>query len=167
MRTTAKTLVVTLGLVVVLWVVETAITGWAWRSRSPRALSVIKRFNKCVLNPVMLRFSGRSGLAAIVHHIGRRSKTPYATPVIAHQTHQGVIIPLPYGTEVDWLRNLIAAGEAVVELGGRSATVDEPAVVAIEDVIDFLPAPMVRIVHFNGAREVLRLHVSEPTAASL
>ena len=166
MRKIARALLVILGVVVVVWAVEMALTVWAWWSRNTRALGLIKRFNKYVLNPMMLRFSGRSGPSAIVHHLGRRSGTPYATPVIAHQTHQDVIIPLPYGTEVDWLRNLLAAGQAVVELEGRSLTVDKPAVVAIDDVIDLLPAPMVRTVRFNGAHEALRLRVSEPTPAS-
>jgi deazaflavin-dependent oxidoreductase (nitroreductase family) len=166
MRMIAKALLVILGVVVVVWAVETALTVWAWRSRNPRALSLIKRFNKYVINPLMLRVSGRSSLSAIVHHVGRRSGTPYVTPVIAHQTHQDVIIPLPYGTDVDWLRNLLAAGQAVVDLGGSSLRVDKPAVVDIDDVVGLLPAPMVRTVRLNGAREALRLRVSESKPAS-
>lgn len=160
MRKIAKTLLVILGVVVVAEIVETALMVWAWRCRNPRALRLIKRFNKYVSNPVMLRFSGRSGVSAIVHHVGRRSGTPYATPVIAHQSHQDVIIPLPYGTEVDWLRNVLAAGQAVVDLEGRSLRVEEPAVVDIDDVIGLLPSPMVRTVRFNGARDAVRMRVS-------
>ena len=160
MRKIAKTMLVLLGVVMVAWVAEFAVTVWAWRSRNPRALDLIKHFNKYVLNPVMLRFSGQSGLSAIVHHVGRRSGKPYATPVISHQSHEDVIIPLPYGTEIDWLRNLLAAGRAVVDLEGRSLMVDEPAVVDMDDVIGLLPAPMVRTVRFNGARDAVRLRVS-------
>ena len=162
MRKVAKTLLAIVGVVVVAEIVETVLMVWAWRSRNPRALRLVKRFNKYVSNPVMLRFSRRSGLSAIVHHVGRRSGTPYATPVIAHQSHQDVIIPLPYGTEVDWLRNVLAAEQAVVDLEGRNLRVEEPAVVDIDDVIRLLPAPMVRTVRFNGAREAARLHVSSP-----
>ena len=161
MRKIARASLVILGVVVVVEVVETALMVWAWRSRNPRALCLITRFNKCVRNPVMLRFSGRTGLTAIVHHVGRRSGMPYSTPVIAHQSHQHVIIPLPYGTDVDWLRNLMAAGRAVVDLEGRSLRVDEPVVVDIDDVIGLLPAPMVRTVRFNGARDAVRLRVSQ------
>ncbi|MFO7700450.1 MAG: nitroreductase family deazaflavin-dependent oxidoreductase [Acidimicrobiia bacterium] len=160
----AKLLLAIVGVVAVGWVVETALMVWAWRSRNPRALRLIKRFNKYVTNPLMLRVPGRSGTTAIVHHVGRRSGKPYATPVIAHQSHHGVIIPLPYGTEVDWLHNLQAAGQAVVDLEGRTLTVDEPAVVDIDDVISLLPAPMARTVRFNGAREAVLLHVSVPAA---
>lgn len=161
MRKIAKTLLVILGVVVVVEVAETALRLWAWRSRNPGTLRLIKRFNKYVENPLQLRFAGRSGLSATVHHLGRRSGRPYATPVIAHQSHQDVIIPLPYGTDVDWLRNLLAAGRAVVDLKGRSLTVDEPAVVDIDDVLGILPAPMVRTVRLNGARDAVRLRVSQ------
>ena len=161
-----KRLTTILGLVAVVEVVGTAFTVWAWRTRNPRALRVIKNSNKYVTNPLVLRFAGRSGLTATVHHLGRRSGTPYATPVIAHQSDEGVIIPLPYGTDVDWLRNLLAAGQAVVDLAGRSLRVDEPAVVDIDDVTGFLPASMVRTVRLNGARAAVRMRVSDvPTPA--
>jgi len=160
MRKVAKALLVILGVVLVVWVAETAFTVWAWRSRSPRALRLARHSKKYVINPVMLPFSGRSGLSAIVHHVGRRSGTTYATPVIAHRSHQDVIIPLPYGTDVDWLRNLLAAGQAVVDLQGHSLKVDEPAVVDIDNVIGLLPPSMERTVRFNGARDAVRLRVS-------
>jgi deazaflavin-dependent oxidoreductase (nitroreductase family) len=160
MRTIAKTLLVTLGVAVALLILADVLRIWAWRTRNPRGLRLVKRYNKYVENPLMLRFPGRSSLSATVHHVGRRSGTPYATPVIAHRSEHDVIIPLPYGTDVDWLRNLLAAGRAVVDLDGRSVEVHEPAVVDIDDVIDHLSAPMVRIVRFNGAREAVRLHVS-------
>jgi deazaflavin-dependent oxidoreductase (nitroreductase family) len=149
MRRVAKTLLAILGIVLVGWFVETALSVRAGRSDNTRALRLINRFSKHVMNPVMLRLSGRSGPSAIVHHVLRRSGTPYATPVIAHQSHQDVVIPLPYGTDVDWLRNLLATGKAVVDLEGRSIRVNEPAVVDIDDVIGLLPALMVRTVRLN------------------
>lgn len=161
LRKIARALLVLVAVVVVVWVVDTALMAWAWRSRNPGALRLVKRFNKYVLNPLVLRFSGRSGPCAIVHHIGRRSGAIYATPVIAHQTHDDVIIPLPYGTDVDWLRNLLAAGQAVVDLEGCSLSVEEPAVVDIDDVVRLLPAPMARTVRLNGARDAVRMRVSK------
>ena len=91
MRKIAKTLLVILGIAVVGKVVETALILWAWRSRNPRVLRLTKRFNRYVINPLMLRFSGQAGLSAIVHHVGRRSGKPYATPVIAH-TQTGIVM---------------------------------------------------------------------------
>ena len=166
MRTIAKTLLVILGAVALFMVVDTALHLWAWRSRSQRSLRFVKLYNKYVGNPVIIRFS-RFGLTATVHHVGRRSGTHYATPVVAHQSDQDVIIPLPYGTDIDWLRNILAAGQAVVDLDGRSLAVEKPAVVDIDEVMDLLPAQVIRTVRFNGAREALLLQVAEPTLASI
>lgn len=159
MKKFAEALLVILGLAVAAYVLDAALTVWAWRTRNPRLLRFIKRSHKHVLNPVMLQFSGRFGSSAVIHHVGRRSGTAYATPVIAHQANHDVIIPLPYGTETDWLRNLLAAGQGVVDLEGRSLEVDEPSVVDIEDVIGLLPASMARTVRFNGSREAVQMRV--------
>lgn len=160
MRKIAKTLLTIVGAIIVYEVVDTALHTWVWRSRSPRALHLVKRYNKYVENPVAFRVFGRAGPSAIVHHIGRRSGAPRATPVIAHRTQDEVVIPLPYGTDVDWLRNVLTAGQAVVDLRGRSFGVDEPLVVDIEDVIDLLPASMAHTIRFSGAREAVRLRLS-------
>lgn len=76
-----------------------------------------------------LRSGSASRFTAFVHHLGRRSPKRYAAPVAAHQTQDDVIVPLPQGTDVDWLHNLRAAGQGVIDLGGRSLEVDKPAVV--------------------------------------
>ena len=163
MRKIGKRLLLILGVLVVAEIADTLLRTYAWRSRDPRALHLIKSYNKYVFNPVMLRFAGRSGVSAIVHHVGRRSGTPYATPVIAHQFDEDVIIPLPYGTDVDWLRNVLAAGQVTVDLNALSLRVEEPAIVDIDNVIGFLPASMVRTVRLNGAREAVRLYISPST----
>jgi deazaflavin-dependent oxidoreductase (nitroreductase family) len=164
MRKITKTLSLILGIVFLFELVDTALHLWAWRTRNPRMLQFVKRYNKYVENPLYLRFSGRLGHTATVHHVGRRSGTTYATPVRAHQTPQDVIVPLPYGPNVDWLRNLRAAGHGVVDIGGRSLEVDEPAVVDIDDVVGLLPDSLVRVVHVNGAREAARMRISGTTA---
>jgi hypothetical protein len=70
---------------------------------------------------------------------------------------------LPYGTETDWLRNLQAAGQGVVELEGRRFSVDEPEVVLIDEVMPLLPPLVVRIVRIHETEHALKLHVAEFT----
>ena len=66
----------------------------------------VRTFNKHVLNPAMLLLAGREHwYAAALQHTGRRSGKTYTTPVVADRVVDGVIVPLPYGTGVDWLRN--------------------------------------------------------------
>jgi deazaflavin-dependent oxidoreductase (nitroreductase family) len=92
--------------------------------------NAVRRFNKRVLNPMMLRMAGRKHwYAAVIRHTGRASGRSYATPVVADRVTDGFIIPLPYGTEVDWLRNAMAAGTASITAGDRSFTVSHPRVI--------------------------------------
>lgn len=157
-RRIAKTLLVLLGAVAFGQAVETAFMVWAWRSRNTRAVTLIKRYNK-LMRPMRIRSAGRSGLVAAVHHVGRRSGTPYTTPVIAHRSADEVLIPLPYGTDVDWLRNLRAAGHGVVDLAGSALDVERPEVVAIGEVMELLPVSMRSVTRVNGTREAVRMRV--------
>ena len=97
-------------LVVVLVLISTALS-LLFRSGSDRFLTAIRGFNKHFLNPVMLRFAGTRGFyAAALHHAGRVSGRPYVTPVLADPTPDVFIVPLLYGTGVDWLKNVQASG---------------------------------------------------------
>lgn len=78
-------------------------------------MDLVRTFNKHVLNPVMMRLAGRRHwYAAVIRHTGRRSGKDYATPIVVERVEGGFLIPLPYGTGVDWLRNIRAAGTATI-----------------------------------------------------
>ncbi len=92
---------------------------------------VIRTFNKHVLNPAMLLLAGRKHwYAGVIRHTGRRTGKSYATPVVVIPVAgDGFVVPLPYGTEVDWLRNVLAAGKAVVAVDGETSAVIDPEVI--------------------------------------
>lgn len=99
------------------------------RTTSPHHHAALRRFNKAVLNPAMRKVAGRRHwYAAALHHVGRRSGRPYTTPVVAEPVADGFVVPLPYGTDVDWLRNLRAAGQATIDVHGHRYTIDQPRV---------------------------------------
>lgn len=161
MRKLFKVLAVVVGIIVVEQIFETALMMWAFKSRNPRVIGWLTWYHKHVTNPVWVRFfAGRSASSALLHHVGRRSGKAYKTPLTAHKSEDTIIVPLPYGTETDWLRNLRAAGQGVVELEGRSFTVDEPEVVPIDEVMPLLPSLLERIVHMHDTEQALRLHVA-------
>lgn len=88
-------------------------------------------FNKHVLNPAMLHLAGRKHFyAGVIRHTGRRSGKRYTTPVVILPAPDGgFVIPLPYGREVDWLRNVLAAGRATVTVGGETHDAADPEVI--------------------------------------
>ncbi len=93
-------------------------------------LDKVRVFNKHVLNPVMMIVAGQKyWYAGVIEHTGRRSGKTYATPVVIERAGDGFIIPLPYGTDVDWLRNVLAAGKATLRVHGETCQAVEPEIV--------------------------------------
>lgn len=131
----------------------------AIRSHNPRALAALKRWNRHE-NRFWLHFAGRSATFGTVHHLGRKSGREYRTPVSAYRSADTVVIPLPYGRDVDWLRNLQAAGAGVVDLANESLQVEEPAVQDISGVLPMLPPALRRRIRLTGARQAVRLRVT-------
>lgn len=93
-------------------------------------LTAVRISNKYMLNPLMSTLAGRKHwYAASIAHTGRKSGKPYSTPIGAERVQDGFIIPLGYGTQVDWLRNVIAAGRATIRTKGETYDVTEPEVI--------------------------------------
>jgi deazaflavin-dependent oxidoreductase (nitroreductase family) len=93
-------------------------------------LRAIRISNKYLLNPVMGALAGRkNSYAAAIGHTGRKSGKQYSTPVGADRVPAGYLIPLGYGTRVDWLQNVLAAGRATISAEGETHEVTEPEVI--------------------------------------
>jgi len=97
--------------------------------------------NKRYLNPLMLKLAGRRSFPqAIIQHVGRKSGRSYATPVAVAPIEHGFAIPLAYGTNVDWCRNILAAGGCTLQWHDATYNLVEPEIVAAASVLSqFLP----------------------------
>ena len=95
-------------------------------------------FNKYVTNRVLRGFASFShGPFAIIRHVGRRSGKPYETVIMVWPMGEGFVIALTYGPEVDWYRNILAAGSCTVLWHRRVYAVGKPESI---DVKTDLPA---------------------------
>lgn len=120
----------------------------------------VRQFNKRVLNPPMMHLAGRRyWYAAVIRHSGRRSGRHYATPVVADQVANGFVIPLPYGTDVDWVRNVQESGRAVIEVGGRRYDVAEPEIIDAATAGPQLSPVRRRLFQAFGIESFLKLNV--------
>ena len=125
-------------------------------------LDHVRMFNKRRLNPLMLRFAGRKyWYASVIEHTGRRSGKHFATPVATEQVPDGFVIPLPYGTGVDWLRNVLAAEHATIRAHGRSYRVMQPEIVSAASATPQLRPERRRIYNLFGVKNYLKVK-SEP-----
>ena len=133
---------------------------WAFRTQNPVVIKRIKRFNHRWLNPWMLQLAGGPHwYAGRLEHRGRRTGRPYATPLWVDPVPGGFAMPLPYGRDVDWARNLLAAGEGVLQDHGVRYHVGNPRIVAAADLLPELPLVAHRIVATYGIRDFMRVDV--------
>ena len=80
---------------------------------------------KYTLNPLTRRLARSSlGPFAIVRHVGRRSGKRYETPIIVAPITDDFVIELTYGPEVDWHKNVVAAGGCTVLWHGQPFVID-------------------------------------------
>jgi deazaflavin-dependent oxidoreductase (nitroreductase family) len=102
------------------------------RRRWPFVVQGVRRIS-VVTNKIVMRSAGTPGSPnSVVAHVGRRSGRSYRTPVVTARTDGGFAIALPYGATTDWLKNVLAAGGAVVQVDGEEHPVDRPEVVDID-----------------------------------
>ena len=80
---------------------------------------------KHTLNPLTRRLAHSSfGPFSIIRHVGRRSGKQYETPIIVAPAENGFVIELTYGPDVDWYKNVLAAGGCTVIWHGKDYVID-------------------------------------------
>jgi deazaflavin-dependent oxidoreductase (nitroreductase family) len=79
------------------------------------------QFLKHYFNPLTRRIAHSAyGPFSIVQHVGRRSGNRYETPIIVAPTQDGFVFELTYGPEVDWYKNVVAAGGCTLLWHGKN-----------------------------------------------
>jgi len=103
----------------------------------PKSLT---RFNKHVTNRVARQLVGLSDLVEI-EHVGRVSGTRYRTPVMAFRTGDTMTIALTYGPDVDWLKNISAAGGCTMRTRRQTVALGPPRRIDAADGLARTPQP--------------------------
>jgi len=136
------------------------------RMKYPPLLTAVRKLNRAVMNPQAMKTAGQPGsYAGVIRHVGRKSGTPYETPIGPFPTDHGFDIALPYGSSPDWLKNVVAAGSAVIVHEGVAYSVDEPEVIAAADAMDNVPPSEqrnIRVFAVDNFLRVRRVGVYEP-----
>src|SRR4051812_25980471 len=110
----------------------------------------LRAFNKRFFNPLMLKLAGKKYVPiAVVRHVGRRSGKPFETPVMARPVRGGFVIALIYGSDVDWYRNVMAAGGAIMRWQGRERAIAKPEPADSKKAMPLFPLPLMVILRLN------------------
>ena len=118
-----------------------------------------------VLNPLIGRLAGKRHfhMAARLTHTGRRSGRTYVTPVGARRAGDAVLIPLTFGNQSDWSRNVLAAGHCSLRLEGVDYDATAPTLLSPQEAAPHVRAAFGRLerasLRMLGITQFLRLSV--------
>lgn len=110
------------------------------KSSREKFLNGIRYFNKYIFNHLTLVFAGsRVGPFSKLIHKGRKSGKIYKTPVVATFVDDKIIIPLSYGDQVDWLRNILATEQCEIVYRRVRMMAEQPKVLSSKEVFAIIP----------------------------
>ena len=133
---------------------DTAIGG---RTRMWRFRRVVTRYVSPVLRPIARRLP----TFGILIYRGRKSGKMYRTPINVFRRGDAYFFFLTYGSDAQWVKNVLAAGSCSLETRGRIVELAEPVLVHDPEL---RPAPpVVRFVErrIAGATEYLRMRAHD------
>jgi deazaflavin-dependent oxidoreductase (nitroreductase family) len=86
----------------------------------------MRPFTTHVVNPFTRLFVHRLPGFAVIRYRGRRSGKTYRTPMNVFHVGDTYVFALTYGSDVQWVRNVLAAGEAEMQVGSRVIHLTDP-----------------------------------------
>jgi deazaflavin-dependent oxidoreductase (nitroreductase family) len=111
------------------------------------------------LNPFTRPFAGSLPGFGILTHRGRETGRVYHTPINVFRRGNTFVFFLTYGSDVQWVKNVLAAGGCTLRTRGRDV-----ALIAPELVTDprrrLVPSPVRAVGRLVGATEFLRMRAA-------
>jgi len=117
-------------------------------------------FNLAVTNRITSRFAAWLPGFGIITHVGRKSGKVYRTPVNVFRAPNGFLIALTYGTQSEWVKNVLAAGGCQLETRGQRYQLSSPTIVHDPTRRRF-PFPVGVILGLVGANDFMQLTVAQ------
>ena len=129
------------------------------RTRMWRLRRVATRY----VNPITRPIAGKLPTFGILIHQGRKTGRIYRTPINVFRRGEAYFFFLTYGSDVQWVKNVLAAGSCSLETRGRAVQLVEPELITDPEL---RPAPAaVRFVErrIAGVTQYLRMRAASDT----
>jgi deazaflavin-dependent oxidoreductase (nitroreductase family) len=104
----------------------------------PFSVPAVENFQVKYVNPMLKPISRFMPGMATIKHRGRKSGKPYETIVTAYRKGNVLAIALGHG-KTDWVKNVLAAGEADVHFVRRDVHIVNPRIVPAGSGAEGLP----------------------------
>ena len=89
----------------------------------------LRPFTTRIVNPITRVVAGHLPWFGIIVVPGRTSGVVRRVPMNVFRSGDDYVFALTYGAEVDWVKNVLAAGGCELETRGRSISLHDPVVV--------------------------------------
>ena len=116
----------------------------------------LRPFTTRIFNRLSIHFAGWMPSFAILTHVGRKSGRTLRTPINVFRRGDHYVFALTYGSDVQWLKNIMAAGECWMRTRGQDVHLVEPELI-IDPELRLMPRPVRLIGRFNRVTEFLRM----------
>jgi len=117
----------------------------------------VARFNRFVTNPLGRLVAGWAPGFAIIRHRGRKSGKTYSTPINIFKVEDRFVIALTYGSNVDWLKNVVAAGGCTIRYRNQEIELADPTFVATSEGMSMMPLTVRAILRTANVTEFVEL----------
>ena len=101
----------------------------------------------------------------LLTHVGRRSGRTYQTPLGAYPYGDGFLLPLGYGTQTDWYRNIMAAGTCELAWKGQTYQLERPELISGPNALHAWPMWERITLRLAGVHDFVWLHEPKEKAA--
>jgi len=123
------------------------------RTRAWRFRHVATRY----VDPILRPLASRAPFFGVITHRGRTSGRTYRTPINVFRRGDDYLFFLTYGSDVQWVKNVLASGSCSIETRGRVVKLVEPELITDPELR--LAPPLARFIerHVAGVTQYVRM----------
>lgn len=120
----------------------------------------VAKFNIKVTNRITGPVAPHLPGFGVITHVGRKSGRTYSTPVNVFRRGNSFIVALTYGTEADWLRNVMSSGGCTLTTRGHDYKLIN-ARLFHDESRHLMPFPVKLMLGVTGVYDFLQLDIAE------
>src|SRR6185369_1182244 len=129
----------------------------------PTRLQFLRPFTTKLFNPISRHFAAWLPGFGILVYRGRTSGRAYRTPMNVFRRGDTYVLALTYGPDVQWVKNVIAAGGCELVTRGRTLRLTAPRLFT-DPGRRLMPAPVRVLLGLMRVTEFMELRIEQPPA---
>jgi deazaflavin-dependent oxidoreductase (nitroreductase family) len=125
----------------------------------PTRMQFLRPFTTRFFNPISRLVVGWLPGFGLLIYRGRKSGREYRTPMNVFRRGDSYVFALTYGSGVQWVQNVLAAGECSVRRVGRDIRLVEPELL-VDPERRLMPIPIRQFLGLMRVTEFLRMRIA-------